>query len=111
VLESIDVVNIGQKYSYHPLFENRTNVNFVQQINAHSIQVRTYERGVENETLSCGTGSTASAVIAHLKKGILPPITVFTSGGELKVEWKDIHQSVFLTGTASMIFEGELKNS
>jgi len=109
-LASMDVINIGRKYSYHPLFENRTNVNFVQPIETHTIQVRTYERGVENETLSCGTGSTASAIVAHLKKGTEPPVKVVTSGGELKVEWKDIRRSVFLTGTASIIFEGELKN-
>jgi diaminopimelate epimerase len=108
--ESLDVVNIGRKYSYHPLFENRTNVNFVQPIDAHTIQVRTYERGVENETLSCGTGSTASAILAHLKKGTGQPVKVFTLGGELKVEWEDIQSAVFLTGAASIIFEGELKN-
>ncbi|HUU52903.1 MAG TPA: diaminopimelate epimerase [Candidatus Heimdallarchaeota archaeon] len=109
-LESIDVVYVGRQYSYHPLFENRTNVNFVQQIDAHTIQVRTYERGVENETLSCGTGSTASAILAHLNKGISPPVEVQTSGGVLRVDWEDIHHSVFLTGTASVIFEAELKD-
>lgn len=109
-LESIDVVYVGRKFSNHPLFKKRTNVNFVRQIDGHAIQVRTYERGVENETLSCGTGSTASAIISHLKKGILPPVEVRTSGGTLMVEWEDIHHSVFLTGPASIIFKGELKD-
>lgn len=109
--ESLDVVDIGRKYSCHPLFEKRTNVNFVRPIDFHSIQVRTYERGVENETLSCGTGSTASAIIAHLKKGTQPPVKVLTSGGELEVGWEDFRHSVFLTGMASIVFEGDLKNS
>lgn len=109
-LESIDVVSVGRRYSYHPLFKNRTNVNFVQLIDVHTIKVRTFERGVETETLSCGTGSTASAIVAHLRKGAKPPVHVRTSGGELKVDWKDIHDSVFLTGKASIIYEAELKN-
>jgi diaminopimelate epimerase len=108
-IESIDVDCVGRKYSYHSLFENRTNVNFVQKIGTRTIQVRTYERGVENETLSCGTGSIASAILAHVRKGIPHPVDVRTSGGELKVDWEDIHHSVFLTGTASIIFEAELK--
>lgn len=109
-IESLDVDNLGRKYSSHPLFENRTNVNFVQSVDAHTIQVRTYERGVENETLSCGTGSTASAIIAHKTRGTKYPVKVITAGGELKVEWEDIQTSVFLTGSASIVFEGELKN-
>jgi diaminopimelate epimerase len=109
-VDSLDVVNIGRKYSYFPLFKNRTNVNFVQSLSANTIRVRTYERGVENETLSCGTGSTASAIIAFLKKGTQPPVKVLTSGGDLLVDWEDIQRSVFLTGIASIIFKGELKN-
>ncbi len=109
-LGSLDVGSFGRQYSNHRLFKKRTNVNFVQRIDAHTIQVRTYERGVENETLSCGTGSTASAIMAHWKKGIQSPVDVRTSGGDLRVEWEDIHHSVFLTGTASIIFEGRLKD-
>lgn len=109
-LESIDVLSIGRQYSHHSRFENRTNVNFVQRIGAHAIQVRTYERGVESETLSCGTGATASAIIANRKKKVSSPVIVHTHGGDLKVEWEDFCHSVYLTGGAAIIFEGELKS-
>lgn len=109
-LESVDVNSLGKMFSGHPMFANRTNVNFVQPIDKHTIKVRTYERGVERETLSCGTGSTASAIMAHVQKKVLSPVDVLTSGGELKVEWEDIHHSVFLTGPASIIYEAELRD-
>jgi diaminopimelate epimerase len=108
-LASVDVMDIGRRYSSHAFFPNRTNVNLVQQIDYHTIQVRTYERGVENETLSCGTGSTASAIMTHLKRGALPPVRVLTYGGELTVNWEDVDDSIFLSGKASVIFEAELK--
>ena len=108
-LDSVSVDSLGREFSDHPMFENRTNVNFVQVIDEHTINVRTYERGVESETLSCGTGSTASAIIAHVKKRVASPVDVHTSGGELRVEWEDLHHSVFLTGLASIIYEAELK--
>jgi len=108
-VESVDVVSLGRLYSSHPAFENGTNVNFVQHIDAHTIQVRTYERGVEDETLSCGTGSTASAIVSHIKKDVHSPVAVYTSGGTLGVEWEDVCRCVFLTGTATVVFEGDLK--
>jgi diaminopimelate epimerase len=109
-LGSVNVDSLGRAYSRHPMFESRTNVNFVQTIDPKTIRVRTYERGVESETLSCGTGSTASAIITHVRKKVLQPVDVLTSGGRLRVEWEDIHESVFLTGTASIIYEAELKD-
>jgi diaminopimelate epimerase len=109
-LELLNVDSLGKSFSCHPLFANRTNVNFVHPIDAHTIHVRTFERGVESETLSCGTGSTASAIISHVRKKVLSPVYVHTAGGELRIEWEDIHHSVFLTGPASIIFEAELKD-
>ncbi len=107
-LESVNVETLGRKFSHHPMFANRTNVNFVRPIDVHAIEVRTYERGVESETLSCGTGSAASAIVSHVRQKVLSPVCVRTSGGELRVEWEDIHRSVFLTGPASIIFEAEI---
>ncbi|MGD8538305.1 MAG: diaminopimelate epimerase [Candidatus Aminicenantes bacterium] len=109
-LDSVNVDSIGRELSSHPEFENRTNVNFVQHIGAQTIRVRTYERGVESETLSCGTGSTASAIIAHIKKKIPSPVVVHNSGGKLRIEWENYHESVFLTGPASIVYEAELKD-
>jgi diaminopimelate epimerase len=109
-LDSIDADSLGRKLSGHPMFANRTNVNFVQPIDMHNIRVRTYERGVESETLSCGTGSAASAIIAHKKNKAFSPVDVHTYGGEIRIEWEDIRRSVFLTGPASIIFEAELED-
>jgi diaminopimelate epimerase len=108
-LESVNVNSLGKIFSGHPTFVNRTNVNFVQPIDTHTIKVRTYERGVESETLSCGTGSTASAIMAHVRQKVRSPVDVLTSGGELRVEWDDLNHFVFLTGPASIIYEAELK--
>ncbi|UCC38345.1 MAG: diaminopimelate epimerase [Candidatus Aminicenantes bacterium] len=108
-IEAIDAFKIGKKYCYHPYFENRTNVNFVQILDSRTIKVRTFERGVDDETLSCGTGSTASAIASHLIKGLKPPIEVQTSGGSLKVDWNDLHDSVSLTGEVQIIYEAKLR--
>ena len=79
--------------------------------NKKEIAVRTYERGVENETLACGTGSTASAVISVLKGFVESPVTVMTKGGEkLRIDMKrngDEITKVFLEGKAQFVYKGE----
>lgn len=89
--------------------EAGVNVNFVQITGESEIFVRTYERGVENETLSCGTGVTAAA-IASSHQGLESPVTVHTRGGVLTVEFKrnatDNYSDVYLTGPAQKVFEG-----
>lgn len=84
----IDLQKIGPKIRYDKQFQPAgTNVNFVQVLSRNSISIRTYERGVENETYACGTGAVASSIIGYLK-GILQTkrIKVLTKGGELYVE-------------------------
>jgi diaminopimelate epimerase len=76
------------------------------------IKVRTYERGVENETLSCGSGVTASALSASLKENIQSPITVKTPGGILSVSFKregNEFSEIFLSGPARFVFKGEFQ--
>lgn len=89
--------------------EAGVNVNFVQVTGESEIFVRTYERGVENETLSCGTGVTASALSAS-HKGLESPVTVNTPGGTLTVEFTqnatDNYSDIYLTGPAEKVFEG-----
>jgi len=111
-LEKIDVFTLGRAVRQHSRFKPAgTNVNFVEIRNRKEIRVRTYERGVENETLACGTGSTASAVISVLKGHCLPPVTVHTRGGEKLVidmvrKGSGI-EKVFLQGKAKFVYKGE----
>ncbi len=95
--------------SYKP---GGTNVNFVEQLGNNSIFVRTYERGVENETLSCGTGIVASALASSFK-GYSSPVSVKTRGGNLSVEFKSglngTFTDIFLIGPAKLVFEGDLE--
>lgn len=96
-----------------------TNVNFIQLLAENSIFVRTYERGVEDETLSCGTGVTAAA-IATSYAGYSSPVKILTLGGELSVEYKfrpsglpsshaGTFSEIYLSGPAKMVYKGELE--
>lgn len=111
-LEAYDVDGLGRAVRRHRHFAPKgTNVNFVS-VGPREITVRTYERGVEGETLACGTGSTASALVAAALKGFKSPVTVNTRGGEkLKVYFTDKgagrFQDVYLEGRVNTIFKGE----
>jgi len=112
-LDEIDVQNWGSLLRYHPDFQPEgANVNFVKCFDDNKIRIRTYERGVERETLACGTGIVSSAIISHLVAGVLPPVTVLVqSGEELVVDFEfqnGIISEVTLEGSAKKIGEGEL---
>ncbi len=108
-----DVVGKGKKIRYSPEFiTDGVNVNFVQKLDDSNIFVRTYERGVEDETLSCGTGVTAAALVAaHNERGF-NRVDVETLGGHLAVEYDRIEEDVFhdiwLCGPATKVFHGEI---
>jgi diaminopimelate epimerase len=111
-ISEVDVLNEGKKIRYSDSFKpDGTNVNFVEVEKDH-IKVRTYERGVENETLSCGSGVTASALSAVLKENLSSPVTVKTPGGILSVSFKrsgNDFSEIFLAGPAKFVFKGEFQ--
>jgi len=108
---NLDVKELGAKIRYgSPYFDQGTNVNFAEQISENSFKVRTYERGVENETLACGTGVTAVAIAANnTHKTSNNTIQLEVLGGNLEVSFKkegDIYTDVFLKGPAKFVFKG-----
>jgi len=114
------VVEEGRKIRYSENYTPAgTNANFIQLQDNNTIAVRTYERGVEEETYSCGTGVTAAALAASLH-GYTSPVHIKVKGGELSVEFYASHpgpsgslpvtfHDVFLIGPAKMVFEGDLE--
>ncbi len=108
-IKQLDVHGLGQKYRHHPQFQpTGTNVDFVEVLSPSQIKVRTYERGVEKETLSCGTGCVASAVVAHRKKGTRFATEVVTAGGILRVSQDGDNGPAYLEGEVKLVYEGKL---
>ncbi len=112
--EEIAVKKWGKSIRLHELFQPAgTNVNFVQSLAGGGIRVRTYERGVEDETMACGTGAVASAIFAAARGLAASPVTVTTSGGEKLTIVFDLQQdgcaeNVYLQGPARIIYIGQL---
>ncbi len=113
-IETVDVVTLGRALRYAAPFQpGGTNVNFVRLVGKNTIELRTYERGVENETLACGTGSVASAVIGALVHDLEFPVEVdVRSGATLRVHARREGTSVadvVLEGPAEILFEGDIE--
>lgn len=112
-IEQAPVIESGRAIRYHDTFQPRgTNVNFVQVMGPSEIAIRTYERGVEDETLACGTGATASAIISAIKGLCKPPVRVRTQGGDVLIIdfmlQNEAVKDVFLTGPALVVFDGRI---
>ncbi|WP_299440469.1 diaminopimelate epimerase [uncultured Aquimarina sp.] len=108
-----DVTSVGREIrNGAPYFETGSNVNFVEKEEEDVFAVRTYERGVEDETLSCGTGVTAVALSMYTTKMTdKEEVNIKTLGGELKVTFKqtdDGYEDIFLIGPAEQVFKGEI---
>lgn len=111
-LTDFDVKNNGRRIRNSQRFRKEgINVNFTEKISNDTIFVRSYERGVEDETLSCGTGVTAAALTGALN-GISSPVKIKTLGGELKVIFKKVNKNnfrdIYLIGPVEMIYKGEI---
>jgi diaminopimelate epimerase len=113
-VDDIDVVVLGREIRLHPTFAPAgTNANFVQRGRDNSIEIRTYERGVEDETLACGTGAIASAIIAASRFGMNSPVDVKTRSGvylTIHFDAKDGQFcNIYMEGDARLIYMGELQ--
>jgi diaminopimelate epimerase len=112
-LDKTDVRGLGAALRYHPHFAPKgTNVNFVRITGPSAVAVRTYERGVEDETLACGTGVVATALILHEKHGAPSPVFVRVRGGDtLSISFEkegSSYRNVTLIGPADFVFEGQI---
>ena len=110
-LEQVDVFGLGRAIRNHQAFAPAgTNVNFFKVLGNNKIAIRTYERGVENETLACGTGSAAASIVTVMHYGLTSPVTVVTRSGEELVLHFTLGETeadpVFLEGGASVVFSG-----
>jgi diaminopimelate epimerase len=112
--DDVPVKTWGRKVRFHELFEPKgTNANFVKLLPDGKLKVRTYERGVEGETMACGTGAVAAALLASILKGIDSPVEVVTSGGDVLTIFFDLHdgpvaENIFLQGPTRLICTGNL---
>ena len=115
--EELDVFGLGRRIRFHQRFQPAgSNANFVFVSNPHQISIRTYERGVEAETLACGTGSIAAALLAAAKNFTVSPVNVLTRSGEtLVIHFEKISQedridfsNVYLEGDAKVVYDAEL---
>lgn len=111
-IKSLKVKEEGAKLRYGLYGEKGSNINFVEPLGDASFKVRTYERGVEDETLSCGTGVTAVAIAMHKTgKTKANTIQIEAEGGDLEIKFDvfdNVYSNVFLTGPAKFVFKGEI---
>lgn len=108
-VEGLDLQRLGRHVRYHPLFRTQgVNVNFASLAEENQLILRTYERGVEGETLACGTGAAAAALAASKIYGWKNPIKVFTASQEMIEVTIDREDAVDITAPATWVFDGQI---
>ncbi len=115
-IDNFDINKIGTQLVHHKEFQpEMTNVNFIKIIDSNNIKIRTYERGLEEETLACGTGCISSAMISSILHGLKPPLYMHTKGGMvLEIDFKIIYENgkpigannITMAGPAETVFTG-----
>jgi diaminopimelate epimerase len=114
-LDTLDLSVLGPAHRHHPAMTEGANANFVKVLGPSRLALRTWERGVERETLACGSGAVAAAVVSSLRKDLAPPVSVATRSGEtLEVGFArdgERARAVTLRGDARVVFEGTLNPS
>ncbi|MEQ1598973.1 MAG: diaminopimelate epimerase [Methylotenera sp.] len=111
IVDDVDTANVaelGPQIEAHASFPQRVNAGFMQILNAHSINLRVYERGA-GETLSCGTGACAAAVSGIQLELLQSPVLVNTRGGKLQITWAGETEPVMMTGAAEIVFDGQIE--
>ena len=103
----VELVSWGSKIETHELFPKKTNVEFIQIIDQKNIRQRTFERGA-GETLACGSGACAVAVVAHLKGLTERNVNIYLDGGQLSIDW--LEDGIWMTGPTSFVFKGILSS-
>lgn len=107
-LKELEIEKIGPRFEHHPCFPNRTNTEFVEVVDRHTVDMRVWERGT-GETLACGTGCCAVVVACVLNGRTKEDVTVRLLGGELRIQWDRTENCVYMTGPARTVFEGEIE--
>lgn len=106
-VKELPLETIGPEFEHHAWFPRRINTEFVEVLNLHEVNMRVWERGA-GETLACGTGACASAVACILNHKTENEITLHLVGGDLKVQWDRDTNRIFMTGPATVVFDGEI---
>ncbi len=107
-VKGLEIEKIGPKFENHEIFPDRVNTEFVHVIDRHTVEMRVWERG-SGETLACGTGACAVAVSSILNGLTEEEVTVKLLGGDLKIFWDRTENKVFMTGSATTVFDGEIE--
>jgi diaminopimelate epimerase len=103
--DAVPVAELGPRIEHHPAFPNRVNVEFVAPAGRQRLRQRTWERGT-GETLACGSGACAAAVVSMLRGRVDRTLEVELRGGVLEIEWAALGAHVFMTGPAAEVFSG-----
>lgn len=106
-IKGLEIEKIGPKFEQHPCFPNRVNTEFAHVINRQTVEMRVWERG-SGETLACGTGACAVAVSCMVNGLTDDTVTVRLLGGNLEIAWDREKNIVYMTGPATVVFDGEL---
>lgn len=108
-VKGLEIGKVGPSFEHHPCFPDRVNVEFVHVLDEHTIEMRVWERGA-GETLACGTGACAAAVASILNGYVRgdEEVTVHLLGGTLQILWDRKKDTVFMTGPAVAVFDGEI---
>ncbi len=107
-VNEVHIEEIGPKFECNEIFPKRANIEFVQVMNQNEIKMRVWERG-SGETWACGTGACAVAVACAINKKTGRTTTIHLKGGDLKIDWDDKTNSVFMQGPAKIVFDGTIE--